>query len=181
MTEVTPAAAGPALTYAELIHAAYRRHGERIAFVSVTGERLTYAACGALLNRLTRALHARGVGRGTGVAFLASNRPELSLAVAAVLTLGGRVSLLPPLAGPERLARMLDLAAVDALVVDPLLESLLPALRLPGTVLGLGPGGAPTCWPRPTGSGPRRSSCWPGRTTSRSCTSPAAAPARPRR
>lgn len=143
MTEVTPAAAGPALTYAELIHAAYRRHGERIAFVSVTGERLTYAACGALLNRLTRALHARGVGRGTGMAFLASNRPELSLAVAAVLTLGGRVSLLPPLAGPERLARMLDLAAVDALVVDPLLESLLPALGLPGTVLGLGPGGAP--------------------------------------
>lgn len=130
-------------TYAALIHAAYRRWGDRLAFVSVTGERLTYAACGALLNRLTRALHARGVGRGTGVAFLAGNRPELSLAVAAVLTLGGRVSLLPPLAGPQRLAGMLELAAVDALVVDPLLEPLLPALDLPPTVLGLGPGGAP--------------------------------------
>ena len=132
-----------ALTYAELIHAAYRRHRGRVAFVSVTGERLTYAACGELLNRLTRALHARGVRPGTGVAFLSSNRPELSLAVAAVLTLGGRVTLLPPLVGPERLARLLELAAVDALLVDPLLEPLLPALEPPGTVLGLGPGTAP--------------------------------------
>jgi fatty-acyl-CoA synthase len=132
-----------ALTYAELVHAAYRRHGDRTAFVSPTGDRLSYAACGALLNRLTRALHARGVRRGTGVAFLSSNRPELSLAAVAVLTLGGRVTLLPPLAGPRRLARMLDLAAVDMLLVDPLLEPLLPALELPGTVLGLGPGTAP--------------------------------------
>ncbi|MFL6129210.1 MAG: AMP-binding protein [Mycobacteriales bacterium] len=130
------------LTYAELIHAAYRRYGDRPAFVSVSGDRLTYRACGALLNRLTRALHGRGVRRGTGVAFLSSNRPDLSLAVAAVLTLGGRVSLLPPLAGPQRLASMLELAAVDVLVVDPLLAPLLPALTLPGTVLGLGPSAA---------------------------------------
>lgn len=131
------------LTYAELIHGAYRRHGDRTAFVSVTGDRLSYAACGELLNRLTRALHAAGVRRGTGVAFLSANRPELSLAVAAVLTLGGRVTLLPPLVGPQRLAGMLELAAVETLVVDPLLEPLLPASGLPGTVLGLGPGSAP--------------------------------------
>jgi fatty-acyl-CoA synthase len=129
-------------TYAGLIHAAYRRYRDRTAFVSVSGDRLTYRACGALLNRLTRALQARGVRRGTGVALLSSNRPELSLAVAAALTLGGRVSLLPPLAGPERLTGMLDLAAVDVLLVDPLLEPLLPALALPGTVLGLGPSAA---------------------------------------
>jgi len=137
-----PADAPAGLTYAELIHAAYRRWGDRTAFVTVTGERLTYRACGALLNRLTRALQARGVRRGSGVAFLSSNRPELSLAVAAVLTLGGRVSLLPPLVGPERLARLLDLAAVELLLVDPLLEPLLPALDPPGPVLAVGPSAA---------------------------------------
>lgn len=82
-----------------------------------------------------------GVRRGHGVAFLSSNRPELSLAVGAVLTLGGRVTLLNPMLGPERLDQMVATATVDVLVFDPLVEQLALGLgeHAGVTLLALGP------------------------------------------
>jgi long-chain acyl-CoA synthetase len=67
------------------------RQPDRIALRSAVGDR-TFAEVDADANRLVRALRARGVQSGDGVAVLCSNRPEFLEAVVAVRRAGLRLT-----------------------------------------------------------------------------------------
>jgi long-chain acyl-CoA synthetase len=58
------------------------RQGDRVALISPFGDR-TFAEVNANANRLVRALRARGVTAGDGVALMCSNRPEFLEVLAA--------------------------------------------------------------------------------------------------
>ncbi|HKX45858.1 MAG TPA: long-chain fatty acid--CoA ligase, partial [Planctomycetota bacterium] len=62
-----------------------------------TGVRLSYAAFGAHVGRVARALAALGVERGTAVAIMLPNLPQTEIAFYAALALGARVVLTNPL------------------------------------------------------------------------------------
>jgi len=67
------------------------RQPDRLAIVSEAGDR-TFAEVDADANRLVRALRARGVQAGDGVALMCANRPEFAETVVAVRRAGLRVT-----------------------------------------------------------------------------------------
>jgi fatty-acyl-CoA synthase len=124
---------------------AWERHADRIAFVR-GDQQLTYGEARAEVFRLARALAAYGVGRGTGVALLASNTPSVLLVPLAVQLLGGYYSAIAPAGTMAERRRVLADTGASVLVVDPStsqrqaaeLLGQLPARAL-RTVLSLGP------------------------------------------
>lgn len=68
-----------------------REHPERLAIASSFGDR-SFAELNERTNRLVRALRARGLARGDGVALLCSNRPEFVVAYLATLRSGMRLT-----------------------------------------------------------------------------------------
>jgi len=64
---------------------------ERLAIAAPAGDR-TFAALNARANQLARALRARGLEPGDGVALVCSNRPEFAEVVYAVLRSGLRLT-----------------------------------------------------------------------------------------
>jgi len=105
-------------TYADLIKTALERYPSRIAFVH-EGREFTYARMRDLLGRTIRVLAERGVGAGTGLAVLSTNRPEAWLAAAAIVMLGGRYTALHPLGSLDDLRHICADAEIHTLVFDP--------------------------------------------------------------
>src|SRR5690242_21962842 len=68
-----------------------QRQPERPAILSPNGDR-TFAELNANANRLVRALRARGVQAGDGLALMCSNRPEFFETYAAALRAGFRLT-----------------------------------------------------------------------------------------
>src|SRR5690242_8066214 len=81
----TAAATGMTVAF----HAA--RAPERLAIIASTGNR-TFADLNASANRLVRALRARGLGAGDGVALVCSNRAEFAEVLAATGRMGARLT-----------------------------------------------------------------------------------------
>lgn len=80
-----PKAAG--LTVGDLFLQQVQRSGRSIA-LDGNGRVLTYAALGERVDRLARALAARGIGRGDRIALLSENRPEYAELQLAAAVLG---------------------------------------------------------------------------------------------
>lgn len=90
---------------------------ERKAIISVHGDR-TFAELDANANRLVRALRARGVGPGSAVSILCTNRAEFAETYAAVLRGGYRLTTINwHLTGAEA-AYILDDSESKALIAD---------------------------------------------------------------
>lgn len=91
---------------------------EREALVH-QGRRVTAGELRALVHRLARALHARGVGRGATVTLLSGNLPETLAARYAANLLGATVNHLYNKLSAESQAHIVRDVETQALVVDP--------------------------------------------------------------
>src|SRR5690242_407820 len=94
-----------------------RRQGERTAIFSPHGDR-TFAQINANANRLARALRARGVEAGDGIALMCSNRPQFAETIAAADRSGLRLTTVNwHLTGPE-VGYIVDDCDATAFVAD---------------------------------------------------------------
>jgi len=100
---------------ATAVHAA--EAPERLAVVSPAGER-TFAALNGRANQLVRALRARGVGPGSTVALVCSNRPEFVEVYEAVLRGGMRLTPINWHLTAEEITYIVDDSEAAALVGD---------------------------------------------------------------
>ncbi len=117
-------------TVADLVEAAAARTPDAMAVVA-GDEALTYADLDARANRLAHHLQARGVGPEVTVGVCLARSPELAIALLAVLKAGGACVPLDPSFPPERLAFMVDDAAVAAVLTSEDLASRLPSVAAP--------------------------------------------------
>lgn len=102
----------------ELLEGACERHPEACAIREHGVPRWTWEETHQRAAALAQDLGARAVGRGTRIALLADNRPEVLVASFAAARLGALlVPLNPRLAGPE-LATILELAECAAVLAD---------------------------------------------------------------
>jgi fatty-acyl-CoA synthase len=116
-TALEPRAATPHSHLSSLL-GAWERHADRVAFVR--GDRsMTYGEARAEVFRLARALAAYGVGRGTGVALLASNTPATLLTPLAVQLLGGYYSAISPSGMMAERRRVLVDTGASVFAFDP--------------------------------------------------------------
>jgi long-chain acyl-CoA synthetase len=90
---------------------------DRVAIVSPHGDR-TFAALNANANRLVRALRARGVGEGDGVALLCSNRAEFVEVLAATTRAGMRLTTINWHLTEDEVAYIVDDCDAAAFVAD---------------------------------------------------------------
>ncbi|RMH17792.1 MAG: amino acid adenylation domain-containing protein, partial [Acidobacteria bacterium] len=97
---------GPPLLHAPVLELA-RRHGGAIAVEGPGGERLSRRRLAAAGAELAGRLRALGVGPETRVGILMERRPELVVAMLAVLAAGGAYLPLDPADPPGRLERLL--------------------------------------------------------------------------
>ncbi|OWU84048.1 hypothetical protein ATO6_15190 [Oceanicola sp. 22II-s10i] len=79
---------------------ALARYADRVAF-DWDGRTLTYAEVAGLIGAFQSLLRDRGVGQGSRVVILSTNRPESWCLVIAVQGLGGAISMLHPLGSLE--------------------------------------------------------------------------------
>ena len=97
------------------LHAA--EHPDRPAIISEHGDR-TFAALNARANQLVRALRARGIAPGAGVALLCANRPEFAEVVAATLRAGYRLTTINWHLTGEEVGYIVDNCRAEAFVAD---------------------------------------------------------------
>jgi fatty-acyl-CoA synthase len=132
-------------TYADLIVAAFARHGDHPAFVHDT-RIVTYREMHGQLLRFAAALTARGIGRGDGFTVLGRNRPDVLAAVAAGIVSGAHYVPLNPAVGAAENAGLLARSGVSVLLFEPgLLDERIPTLAAGARVeevLGIGPSDA---------------------------------------
>ena len=93
--------------------AARQLQAQALAF---RGESLSYAALGARVDRLARALLAAEVARGDRVAVLLPNRPEWVVAALAIAKIGGIVAAISTFSTGRELAWMLEHSGAVALI-----------------------------------------------------------------
>ncbi|HYH83616.1 MAG TPA: amino acid adenylation domain-containing protein, partial [Longimicrobium sp.] len=110
--------------------AAERPHAPALTF---EGETLSYSELNARANRLAHRLRALGVGPETRVGIALERSAELVVAILAVLKAGGAYVPLDPSYPADRIAFVLDDAAVPVLVTASHLAAGLPSF--PGTTL----------------------------------------------
>ncbi len=94
------------------------RHGQRVALV-FENRSLTFVALRGRVRSLARALIAKGVGRGTHVALLVSNRPEWVVSAFAVALAGGVVVPVSTFATAEERTHVLRHADAELLILQP--------------------------------------------------------------
>ncbi|WP_052519231.1 amino acid adenylation domain-containing protein [Archangium violaceum] len=102
------------------------RRPEAVA-VEYEEQRLTYAELNRRANQVARTLRGLGVGAGTLVGLCAGRSPELVAAMLGVLKAGGAYVPLDPSYPAERLAFMLEDAAVPVVLAAPEQASELPS------------------------------------------------------
>jgi fatty-acyl-CoA synthase len=105
------------VTLGQLVREALRGRDARIAFVQ-DGRSWTYRETSRHIYSLARALQARGLRAGDGLAMLLLNRPETFFVQAAAWVIGARVTALNALAGPQDLRHVLADAEIRLLVHD---------------------------------------------------------------
>ena len=93
------------------------QRGDALAIMSEAGDR-TFAEINANANKLVRALWARGVQEGDGVALLSSNRPEFMETVAAVTRAGFRITTINWHLTGEEAGYIVDDAEATAFIAD---------------------------------------------------------------
>ncbi len=103
-----------------------RRSPDRIA-LTFENERMTYRELDRRAERIARALQARGVARGIGVALCCERSLELVIAIIGTLKAGGYYIPLDPAYPAERLSFMLDDAQPAVLLTSRELRPKLPA------------------------------------------------------
>jgi len=114
-------------TVGELFVRAVRRYGPRPA-IRFEGRTLTYAEMGEGISRFVQALRDVGVGRGTGVCVLISNRPETIMLRAAILLLGARYTPLNPLGSVSDHIFVTGDAEAELLIVEDRFAGMLDAI-----------------------------------------------------
>ncbi len=82
---------------------------------------ITYAEMRAMVSQLIQALAARGVGRGSRVAYISGNRPEVLANIAAMQIAGCVGTPLHPMGSLDDHAYVLEDAGIEALIFDPTL------------------------------------------------------------
>ena len=102
----------------DLLVSALGRHPGRPA-VHIGERVLTAAEMSAAISRYAQALASLGVGRGSPVAVLSPNRPEVLFNMGANSLLGCRATALHPMGSLDDHAYVLDDAGVETLVFDP--------------------------------------------------------------
>ena len=102
---------------AEFLEASAARAPEKVALV-VGKASFTYAALDAWANRIGHALRARGVGRGDRVLIFGDNTAEIAAAIWGVLKADAVFFVVNAQVKAEKLAYMIDDAAVAAVIAD---------------------------------------------------------------
>lgn len=105
-----------------------REQGER-PFIRFEGRTLTYGDLDALSNRLANGLAARGVGKGTHVALMIDNKPEIVLLYVALGKLGAVSVPLNTAGKGALLAYYLEQSDSEFLIADSALVERLVAIR----------------------------------------------------
>ncbi|MCK9923406.1 AMP-binding protein [Frankia sp. AgPm24] len=128
--------------FPDLLLAALRRDPARPA-IYLGEEILTLGQLAERISQYAQAYAARGVGAGSGVAVLSTNRPEVLYAMGAYLMNGARNTPLHPLGSLDDHAYVLRDAEIETLVFDPSFAPRAAALReqVPGLkrLLSFGP------------------------------------------
>ena len=114
---VSVAIGSPATLMHRGLERAADRVGERVA-LRAGDEQWTYAELDGLANACARHLTRRGVGRGTRVAVMTSNRVEFVAAVHALSKIGAAAVLLSPAWKPREVDHALGLTAPRHAVAD---------------------------------------------------------------
>ncbi|MFF4608033.1 AMP-binding protein [Streptomyces sp. NPDC001339] len=118
----SPANSAPSGTfrcYVEAIaHALSSRPSEPV-ITAADGRQVTAAELRDSVYRVARELTARGIGRGSTVAFFTGNRPEVLVARYAANLLGARVVSLYQGMSPDTLAKIARSVDTDLLILDP--------------------------------------------------------------
>lgn len=104
--------------YSDLVVEALTRYGSRTAFISHSGESISYSEAAEQVSRFRHVLGGRGIGRGSGVGALGTNAPNMWLIQAASYTLGARFTGLHALGAVEEHARLIADANIGLLLVD---------------------------------------------------------------
>ncbi|MGF6888589.1 fatty-acyl-CoA synthase [Nocardia sp. GAS34] len=106
------------LTFGDLLIEALHRFPHRDAFV-LGDRRVSYAEAAAVISRITQALSTKGISRGSAVAALSPNVPEVWLSQVATYLLGGTYTGLHPLGSAEDHAITCADAGIDVLLAHP--------------------------------------------------------------
>src|SRR5690242_8535102 len=93
------------------------RRGDALALISEDGNR-TYTEANANANKLVRALRARGVNAGDGVALMCANRPEFAEAASACQRAGFRLTTINWHLTGEEAGYIVDDCEATAFVAD---------------------------------------------------------------
>ena len=101
---------------AELIEEAFRKFGQRDAYVSM-GKALTFREVDDLSRSLAAWLQSRGLSKGARVALMMPNILQNPVAIAAVLRAGYVVVNVNPLYTPRELAHQLNDSGAEAIVI----------------------------------------------------------------
>jgi len=110
-----------ALTLGGWLREVTERHGPREALVMREGERVTrwsYDELWARANEVARALIACGVGKGTRVGVLMTNRPEFLSAVFGTALAGGVAATISTFSTPAELEHLLQMSACSVLLLE---------------------------------------------------------------
>src|SRR5579859_2316383 len=130
----------PALAFEATMPAFVRRLSDahpELDFIVTPDGRMTYGQAERWSGRLAKALLARGVGKGTRVAFMFGNGPEWVVTFVAIARIGALAMPLSTLYRPAELRTTLRVGDVDTLIVPPrlmgndqpaFLEEALPSL-----------------------------------------------------
>ena len=110
---------GPREAYRAGMAPAFTAHKAPARMAVIAGEaRRTYGELNARANQLVRALRARGVGPGSAIALMCTNRPEFVEAYAAVLRGGYRMTAINWHLQAEEAGYVMDNCEARALIAD---------------------------------------------------------------
>jgi len=104
-------------TMGGLIISAIIRYGDRPAIADGT-TRWSYRELGEAVGRFISVYRAMGLGKGSAVSVLASNRVESWAAICAAMVMGARYTSLHPMAAEDDQAFIVDDAEIDLLIVE---------------------------------------------------------------
>jgi fatty-acyl-CoA synthase len=107
-------------TYGEIMAEALRRHGDDVAFIDQDDSEMTYSEALDRFSRMRTVLSGFGIGRGSAVGMLSSNRTDGWLAQWAGPANGARYTPMHPYASFDDHLHIAQDADLSVLIVDPL-------------------------------------------------------------